>query len=152
MKKNLVFGALAMALVFNWAKAMELNVEIIDSRLRVSLQNTTDKVALVDKRLALGGTDNWNELILIIADQAGTEIPFSCKIQLGPPSEQDKIYLRPGEFTGRCYTIKELVRCYGLTTGVYKLKAKYSGKLKDKDAFSATLESSGTVDLVVSEN
>jgi len=80
---------------------VELNLTCSDvvfpAALVLEVRNVGPKVLFLDRRLAVTNRSYPGEVMLNIQRKNGDHINFNCRVNMGPPQDDDYQLLRPGE-------------------------------------------------------
>jgi hypothetical protein len=123
------------------SELIKFTIENKSNNLRLCLTNISKEGVLVNKKMAIGGAADPNEVELLIFNEGGMSFPFNARIEASKLLDVDIILLQPGEAVCRADEIVRLVEDYSLTAGQYRVKAKYKDKWVFKDVFDKPLES-----------
>ena len=122
---------------------VQLILENHRNGLKLTIKNVSKKSILINQRFALGGIYDESEVEFEIVNKEGISFPLQVQIKITCRlSEEDIILLKPGITTFQYYQISRLVSYYGLTSGQYRVKAKYKSECGlEKGIFEGSLES-----------
>ncbi|HQX10612.1 MAG TPA: hypothetical protein PLG23_09270 [Thermoflexales bacterium] len=98
-------------------------------RATIRLANVGDTAQIVNKRFALNYSDAAAyecEIKLMIHNNAGDELPFTSRVNIGDPADRHFAELGPGQSLAREYA---LARTYDVSTpGRYTIQALYQNQ------------------------
>jgi hypothetical protein len=76
----------------------------------VQLRNTGSERPIINQRMAMNSPaapKELREIVFIVLDPSGTEVPLGARINLRPPGETDFSVLAPGAAVQRDYSLRE---------------------------------------------